>query len=302
MPLDLIDLPLDVVVPNPDQPRKHFDPDALAELAASITAVGLMQPITVRRLADPVRFVIVAGERRWRAHKLAGLPMIAAHVVELEEVEAYVQSIAENVNRVDMTTLEETDAYVQLQAYGKTVPEIARLFGKTETYIEIRLSFAQLVDEAKALLTRGEIGPDLARWIAALQPGNQRTVVNRWARGEFRHGLEAAEFARTLRAGEDEVGFFLVETPTAEQRQTHRAKSDAARRSLDRADALATLLRDIARTPPGELAVILGDQLAARSEQLDTIAQHALAATRAIARARLHASARELALAPEAES
>lgn len=294
-------LPLDLVVANPDQPRKHFDPDALAELAASIAAVGLMQPITVRPVgADPERFVIVAGERRWRAHALAGIGMIAAQIVEADEVEAYVLSVAENVNRADMTTLEESDAYAQLRAYGKTVDDIAGLFGKTETYVEIRLSFLQLVDEGKALLERGEIGPNLARWVADLQPGNQRTVLNRWARGEFRHETEAADFARTLRAGEDEVGFFLVETPTAEQRQTHQAKAAATRRSLDRADALASLLRDIARTPAAELAHLLGDQLHARSEQLDTIAQHAHAATRAIARARLHVSARDIVVRPEA--
>lgn len=299
-------LPLELVQPNPDQPRKHFDDDELAELAASIAELGLMQPITVREVdRDPERFLIVAGERRWRAHYLAGLPTISAQIIEfghLDEVEAYVLSVAENVNRSDMTTLEETGAYVQLRAYGLSVADIARRFGKTETYIEIRLSFDDLIDEAKALLTRGEIGPDLARWVAALQPGNQRTVVNRWARGEFRHGLEAAAFARELRAGEGEVGFFELETTTAEQRQAHRVKADAARRSLDRADALATLLRDIARTPPAELAAILGDQLAARSEQLDTIAQHAHAATRAIARARLHAKTREVVVTPEAHA
>lgn len=292
-----LDLPIDQIDRNAGQPRKHFDADALAELAGSIAANGLMQPITVRPVDG--RYIIIAGERRWRASQIAGLTTVPVRVMDLAEADAYVLSVAENVNRSDMTTLEETDAYGQLVAYGKDVPEIARLFGKSEQYVEIRLSFAALVDEAKRLLTRGEIRPNLARYIAELQPGNQRTVVNRWARGEFKHEIEATHFARSLRAGEQEEGFFLMETPTAEARETHRVKAAAARRSLDRVDALATLLADIAGTAHDELAHLLGADLTARLEQLERITSHAQAARQNLRKAKAHATAQQIAVRSE---
>ena len=94
------------VFPNPDQPRKRFDKDALAELAASIKQNGLVQPITVRALPDD-RYMIVAGERRWRAHVLAGLASIEANVIEVSDRERDILAIVENLQRADITPLEE---------------------------------------------------------------------------------------------------------------------------------------------------------------------------------------------------
>jgi ParB family chromosome partitioning protein len=294
------DLPLAAITRNPDQPRKHFDQDALAELAGSLKAVGLMQPITVRPVGET--YVIVAGERRYRAALLAGLVSVPVRIMDLDEADAYVLSVAENVNRRDMTALEETDAYGQLVAYGKDVAEIARLFGKSEQYVTIRLSFASLVDEAKALLTRGEIRTYLARYVAALAPGNQRTVINRWARGEFKHETEAADFARALREAETEEGFFLLETPTVEERETHRAKASATRRSMDRVEALSTLLGDLATMSPAELADLLGDEVSARLDALDRVASAAKAAHANVARAKIHAATREILVRDEVQA
>jgi ParB family chromosome partitioning protein len=124
-----LDLAIDLIDRHPGQPRKHFDAEALAELAGSIAANGLMQPVTVRPVDD--RYVIIAGERRWRACQQAGLDTIPVRVIEIGEEDAFVLSVAENVNRSDMTVLEETEAFAQLVAYGKTHDEIARLFGKS---------------------------------------------------------------------------------------------------------------------------------------------------------------------------
>ena len=99
------ELPVEAVVPNPDQPRKKFDRAALEELAASIVGNGLMQPIQVRLLPDG-RFAIIAGERRWRAHKIAGLPTIRAIVAEVDDAQRDILAIIENLQRVDITPLQ----------------------------------------------------------------------------------------------------------------------------------------------------------------------------------------------------
>jgi ParB family chromosome partitioning protein len=294
------DIPLADIVRNPDQPRKHFDPDGLAELAGSIAANGHMSPILVRPHGD--QWIIVAGERRWRASSAAGLTVVPCRVVDLSESEAYVLSVAENVNRVDMTVLEETAAFAQLIAYGRDVADIARLFGKSEEYVRIRLSFESLVDEARGLLLRGEIRPNLARYLAELRPGNQRTVVNRFARGEFKNEIEATHFARSLRAGEDDEGFFLMEEPTEEDREIHRAKAAAARRTADTAERLAQVLRDLADTDATELAAILGDEVAGRLAQIERVTSAAQAARQNLRRAVAHSTAQRLAIRPEASA
>lgn len=288
------DIALADITPNPDQPRKHFDRDALVELAGSIRANGLLEPILVRPVGDT--FVIIAGERRWRASNMAGLASAPCRVLDLDEQDAYVLSVAENVNRADMTVMEEVDSFAQLVAYGKTHDEIATMFGKSVAYVDVRLSFRGLVDEAKALLTRGEIRPNLARYIADLQPGNQRTVVNKWARGEFKHEIEATHFARSLAAAEGEVGFFDVEEPTVEDREVHRAKAAAARRSASETERLMSALSHLADMAPAELASLLGDELAGHVDRIERVTSAAQAARQNLRKAKAHAVAAQLAI------
>ena len=107
------------ITPNTNQPRIHFDEDALAELSASIRAVGVLQPILVRPLNAPdpktgIAFELIAGERRWRAAQRAGLTMIPALVRETNDVSSVEQALIENLHRQDLTPLEEAAAYKQL--------------------------------------------------------------------------------------------------------------------------------------------------------------------------------------------
>ncbi|NBW91626.1 MAG: ParB/RepB/Spo0J family partition protein [Actinobacteria bacterium] len=112
--------------PNPNQPRSHFDEDALAELSASIKAIGLLQPVLVRPSATPDRFELIAGERRWRASKRAGLSTIPAIVRVTDDVSSVEQALVENLHRQDLTPLEEAAAYQQLlEDFSMTHEQVA---------------------------------------------------------------------------------------------------------------------------------------------------------------------------------
>jgi ParB family transcriptional regulator, chromosome partitioning protein len=134
-------LKIEEIAPNPDQPRKFFDEEKHQELKGSIQENGLLQPVVVRPIeGGDTPYMLIAGERRWRACKAADLKVIPAKVVKgATEERAYVLSIAENVNRSDMTIMEEAGAYADLKAAGWTPAKIAKQFGKTETHITWRL-------------------------------------------------------------------------------------------------------------------------------------------------------------------
>ena len=106
-------LPLDVIVPNPDQPRTRFDDEAIQSLAASIAEVGVLQPVVVRP-GEEGGYVLIAGERRWRAAQVAGLREIPALLRTSDERAALAEAVVENLQREDLTPLEEAAAYTQL--------------------------------------------------------------------------------------------------------------------------------------------------------------------------------------------
>ena len=131
----LASLPVAAIEPHPEQPRRHFDEDALAELAASISARGLIQPVIVRPLAAG-RYQIVAGERRWRAAQLAQVHEIPALIRELEEREVMALALVENVQREDLSAVEEARAYQRLaEQEGMTQAEIAQLVDKSRSHV-----------------------------------------------------------------------------------------------------------------------------------------------------------------------
>ena len=129
-------LPLSAVRPNPAQPRRHFDPDALAELAASIAQHGLLQPVIVKREDDG--YLIMAGERRYRAAQLAGLAVIPALVRDDDPLEI---AIIENLQREDLSALEEAEGLGALiDQYGYTHEALAELIGKSRPYVSNTLA------------------------------------------------------------------------------------------------------------------------------------------------------------------
>ena len=126
----LQEISVSAIDPNPNQPRNYFDEDSLAELTASIKAIGLLQPVLVRPSSTPDRFELIAGERRWRASKRAGLSTIPAIVRVTDDVSSVEQALVENLHRQDLTPLEEAAAYQQLlEDFSMTHEQVASKVG-----------------------------------------------------------------------------------------------------------------------------------------------------------------------------
>src|SRR5699024_10162034 len=141
---------------NENQPRKHFDEDSIKELSESIKKDGLMQPITVREVSRDT-FEIVQGERRYRACKLADLSEMTAIIKELDDEEAFHLSVIENIQREDMTAIEEALAFQKYVEMGYTHKEIAEKISKGRTYVTQRLRLLKLIPEVHDMIAIGVI-------------------------------------------------------------------------------------------------------------------------------------------------
>jgi len=154
----LTSVPLADVQPNPDQPRKHFAPDKLAELADSIKARGLLQPIIVRRVESG--YQLLAGERRFRAAQLAGLDKLPALIRAADD--PLEVALIENLQREDLSPLEEAEGLALLiERHGYSHREVAELLGKSRPYVSNTLALTRLPDAVKADLRRD--GPGVSR-------------------------------------------------------------------------------------------------------------------------------------------
>lgn len=165
---EIEDLPLAEVRPNPYQPRKNFDEKKLAELAESIKENGVLQPIIVRRSVGG--YEIIAGERRCRASELAGQSTIPAIIRQFDESQMMEVAILENLQREDLTPLEEAQAYEMLQKnLGLTQEEVSKKMGKSRPYITNYLRLLTLPQKTKGLLQRGELSMGQARTLLGLK-------------------------------------------------------------------------------------------------------------------------------------
>lgn len=156
---------LETVAPNPQQPRRRFDDDALEELAASIREVGVLQPIVVRAGEEDGTYVLVAGERRLRAAGLAGLRRVPAMIRSTaNDAGNLTESLIENVQRTDLSPLEEAAAYRNLlEDFGMTHEGVAERVGKSRSAVTNTLRLLQLPPALQGMLDRGELSPGHAR-------------------------------------------------------------------------------------------------------------------------------------------
>ena len=162
-------IPLDAIAPNPQQPRQMMSPEGLQGLAASIREVGVLQPVVVRRGEEPGRFVLVAGERRWRAARLAGLKEIPALVREGDDTSGLAEALVENLQREDLSALEEAAAYRQLlEDFGLTHEEVGARVGRSRPTITNTLRLLQLPSSIQGMLARGELTAGHCRALLAL--------------------------------------------------------------------------------------------------------------------------------------
>ncbi len=172
---------IDEVSPNPDQPRREFDEESLAELAMSVKRHGVLQPIIVVRPKSQNSYKIVAGERRWRAAKLAGLQNIPAIVRSLAELEQIELSLVENIQRSDLSPLDQAMSLYKLQQqFNMSLEDIAKKLGKATSTISNLIRLLQLPEPTRKALSEGKISEGHARAVLALKhkPSLQEQLLN----------------------------------------------------------------------------------------------------------------------------
>jgi ParB family chromosome partitioning protein len=193
---ELANLPLELVHPNPRQPRRRFDHEATAGLADSIRAQGVVQPVVVRSRPEG-GYELIAGERRWRAAREAGLQTIPAVVRETGDREALLLGLVENVAREQLSPVEEARACALLvDEFELTLGEIAEQVGRSKPSVSNRMRLLDLPEDVLAMLERNELTEGHARAVLAVPDHEER---RRLAREIVRRGLSVREAERVAR-------------------------------------------------------------------------------------------------------
>lgn len=213
-------VPISRVRPNKNQPRKRFDDDALAELADSIRQNGIIQPLVVRRVG--ANYEIVAGERRYRAAKLAKLKEVPVVVRNISDEDAYKIALIENLQRSDLNPIEEAQGYRQLaERDGLTQDELARLVSKSRSAVANTLRLLDLPDEVQELMREGRLTAGHARAILAVKTEE----------GRVRLAHKVVDESLSVRQTESMAPLFSVEQASPPKRAPQpKAYKDASRR------------------------------------------------------------------------
>lgn len=189
-------VPITAIEPNPRQPRKRFDDDALQALADSISERGILQPPVVRPVADG-RYELIAGERRWRASQLAGLAELDVLVKEADDTDALEDALMENTARADLSPVEEARAYeLLIEDLGIARAELGRRVGRSRAAISNHLRLLELPDDALELVDAGELSFAHGRALLLVDGADQRLALAR----------QAVQKGWSTRQLEDEVG------------------------------------------------------------------------------------------------
>ena len=240
---ELRELPVDLVKPNPGQPRTKFDQEALDALAESIGASGIVQPLLVRPLPDG-SYELVAGERRWRAAQQAGIAKVPAVVRDQAEAERLQAALIENMVREDLNPVEEAKACASLvEELGLTKEELAKRVGRSRPAVSNLIRLLELPDEALGMLESGDLSEGHGKALLAAR-GND--VRRRLAREAARGGWSVRETEERVR---------LAGQPKARPRRAP-AEPDAQAALRDAADALEEALgHEVSTRAKGEVIV-----------------------------------------------
>lgn len=199
-----LSLPISQVEPGLKQPRKRFEEEALQDLADSIRTHGIIQPLTVRRLSSGY-YQIIAGERRWRAAKLAGLTEVPAVIIEADDRKVMELGLIENLQREDLNPIEEANGYkVLMEEYGLTQEEVSQRVGKSRPAVANALRLLALPDPVCQLLEEGKLSAGHARAILSVPNGGLQMQL---AKKVVEDGLSVRQteaLAKRLSAGEKE--------------------------------------------------------------------------------------------------
>ncbi len=255
---ELLHLPVETIHPNPRQPRRRFEPEASAGLAASIRLEGVLQPIVVRR-RPAGGFELIAGERRWRAARSAGVPTLPAVVRDADDRDALLLGLVENVAREQLSSVEEARAYASLvDEFELSLGDVAERVGRSKSAVSNRLRLLELPEEVLWMLARGDMTEGHARAVLSLPDDDAR---RRLARRIAKEGM-------TVRAAER-----AAQDGGARRRPRRKVAVDPA--LADRAAAAVTRLTGLpARVADGALQIRFEDEtrLAELVEALEAVA------------------------------
>jgi ParB family transcriptional regulator, chromosome partitioning protein len=252
---ELLHLPVETIHPNPRQPRRRFEPEAAEGLAASIRLQGVLQPVVVRRRSEG-GFELIAGERRWRAARAAGIPTLPALVREVGDKDSLLLGLVENVAREQLSAVEEARAYASLvDEFELSLGDVAERVGRSKPSVSNRLRLLELPEEVLWMLARGDLSEGHARAVLALSDDDAR---RRLARRIVKEGMTVRSAERAAREG------------GARRRPRKISLVDPA--LADRAKAAAELLTGLpARITDGKLSIRFDDEtkLAELAETLE---------------------------------
>ena len=195
---ELLHLPVETIHPNPRQTRRRFEPEAAAGLAASIRHQGILQPIVVRRRPEG-GFELIAGERRWRAARAAGLTTLPALVRDVEDRDSLLLGLVENVAREQLSPVEEARAYASLvDEFELSLGDVAERVGRSKSAVSNRLRLLELPEEVLWMLARGDLTEGHARAVLSLPDDDAR---RRLARRIVKEGLTVRASERAAQDG-----------------------------------------------------------------------------------------------------
>ena len=195
---ELVHLPVDSIQPNPRQPRKRFEPEAAAGLAASIRLQGVLQPIVVRPQGEG-RYELIAGERRWRAARAAGSSTLPAIVKRVGDRESLLLGLVENVAREQLSAVEEARAYASLvDEFELSLADVSERVGRSKSSVSNRLRLLELPEEVLWMLARGDLSEGHARAVLSIPDDEGR---KRLARRIMKDGMTVRSAERAAQDG-----------------------------------------------------------------------------------------------------
>ncbi len=243
-------VPVEMIAPNPDQPRRSFDQEALNGLAASIREKGIIQPLIVRPNPNLVgNFEIVAGERRWRAAQIAQLHEVPVVVREFDDIEVLEIAIIENIQRADLNPVEEAAGFNQLmEKFGHTQDKLATALGKSRSYIANAVRLLTLPEEVQGYLRDGRLSTGHAR---ALITAEDPAVL---AREVIKKGLSVRETEKLAKSGSGNI-FVDSQKPKESSKSVKDADTKALEGDLSANLGMKVALNHSAGEESGQLVI-----------------------------------------------
>ncbi|MBP5424863.1 MAG: ParB/RepB/Spo0J family partition protein [Prevotella sp.] len=203
---NLNEIPIGQIEPNPDQPRREFDPEAMQELAGSIKALGIIAPITLRKVSEG-HYQIIAGERRWRASQMAGLTSIPAYIRTVEDENVMEMALVENIQREDLNAIEIALAYQHLaETTGMTQAKISERVGKSRAAVTNYMRLLKLPAQVQMALKDKEIDMGHARALLSLDSPSQQIKLFKDVQKQGYSVRKVEEMVQQIKNGEEILG------------------------------------------------------------------------------------------------